>query len=109
REVQLEIGVRREKAGACIAGIADAPQLLADRCTVDSAHRVGLLEREAADKDQASHRIRWEARSLFIRESDECQRPARDSICVVERLASFDARQHAVKTIVAAASTHRVD
>src|SRR5207244_3244852 len=76
-DVQLEVRVRREKAGACIAGIADAPQLLADRRTVDAAHSVGLLECKAADIDQASHRIGWKARSLFIGEGDERQRPPR--------------------------------
>src|SRR6266436_9221978 len=92
-----------------MAGIADAPQLLADRCAVDAPHRVGLLECKAADIDQASHRKGWKARSLFIDEGDERQWPARGSARVIECLACFEARQHAVKPVVAAAGPHRID
>ena len=108
-DVQFEVRVRREKARACVAGIADAPQLLADRRTVDAAHSVGLLECKAADIDQASHRIGWKARSLFIGEGDERQRPPRGLVRAVKRLACLEARQHAVKAVIAAAGPHRVD
>src|SRR5258708_19742029 len=89
-----------------MAGIADARQLLADRCAVDAPHRVGLLECKAADIDQASHRIGWKARSLFIGEGDERQWPARGSARVIECLACFEARHHPVKPVLAAPPPH---
>ena len=108
-DVQFEIRMRREKTGARGADIADAPQFLAHRRAVDAANRVGILERKAADIDQAPHGIGWKARSLLIGEGDKRQRPARGAACVVERLASFEARQHAVETVVAAAGPDGVD
>src|SRR4029077_20227024 len=39
-DVPLQVGVRLGEAGARVAGVADPPQLVADRCAVDAAHRV---------------------------------------------------------------------
>jgi len=108
-DVQFDIRMRREKAGLRGADITDAPQLLAHRCAVDAADGVGILERKAADINQAPHRIGWKARSLLIGEGDERQRPARGAACVVERFAGFEACQHAVETVIAAAGPDRVD
>src|SRR5262249_50737857 len=102
-------GGKPGRAGPGGADIAEARQSLADGCAVEAADRVGILERKAADIDQAPHRIGWKARALLIGEGDERQRPARGAACVVDRLARFEARQHAVETVVAAAGPDRVD
>src|SRR5262249_60533082 len=84
-DMQLEIGMRLKKAGGRLADIADAPQLLAHGCAVDAADGVGIVEPEPADVNEAAHRIRGKARSLFVGEGDERQRPARGCARVVER------------------------
>ena len=107
--MQFQIGVRGEPAWLCGAYIADAPQLVADRRAVDAADRVGVIERESADIDQAAHRIGWKARAFFIGESHQRQRAAGHDAGIVERLAGFEAREHAIETVIAAAGADRVD
>jgi hypothetical protein len=106
--VQFQIGVRGEPARLRGAHIADAAQLVADRRAVDAADRVGVIERESADIDQAAHRIGWKARALFVGESHQRQRAAGDDAGIVERLAGFEAREHAIETVIAAAGADRV-
>ena len=79
------------------------------RRAVDAADRVGVLEREAADIDQAAHRIGRKARAFFVGESHQRQRPAGDDAGIVERLAGFEPGEHAIETVIAAAGSDRVD
>ena len=108
-DVQLEIRVRPEPAGLRVAGIADAPQLVADGGAVDAADRVGVVERKRAGIDQAAHRIGLEAHALLVGEGDQRQRAAGGGAGVGERLAGLEPGEHAVEAVVAAAGPDRVD
>ena len=107
--MQFQIRVRHEPARLGVAGIADAPQFVADRGAVDAADRVGVIEREAADMNEAPHRIGRKARTFLVGEGNQRQRTARDGAGVVERLAGFEAGEHAVEAVITAAGPDGVD
>ena len=58
---------------------------------------------------QAAHRVGREAHALFIGEGDQRERAARDHAGIGERLAGFEAGQHAVEAVVTAAGPDGVD
>ncbi len=107
--MQLEEGVRLQRAGPGRTEIADAPQLIADRDAVLVGGGIGLVEADATGVDQAAHHVGLEACALLVGEEGDGNRPSCDDLRFVERAHDFKARQHAVVAVVAAAGAHRVD
>ena len=95
--------------GSARAGIADAAQLVADRNAVLVGGGIGLVQPEPAGVDQAAHHVGLEARALLVGEEGDGDRPARRDLGLVQRAHDFEAGQHAVIAVVAAAGAHRVD
>ena len=107
--MQLDEGMRFQRARLGRAEIADAAQLVADRNAVLVGGGIGLVQPETTGIDQAAHHVGLEARALLVGEEGDGDRPARRGLGLVQRAHDFQAGQHAVIAVIAAAGAHGVD
>ena len=108
-DVQLDEAVEIGPSYRLRAGVADAPELVADGLSVDALGGQGLVEREPADIDEASHHVRVEAGAFLIGEESDDDRPLGLDRRLVQDLHHLEPGENAVVAVVAPAGADGVD
>ena len=108
-DVELEIGVRFDRAGLELARIADAAELVADGKPVVVTDGVGLVERQRAGPDAAAEDVGVEAHALLVGEGDDRDRTLRRDPGLLQGRDGFERRKHPERAVVAPAGRDSVD
>ncbi len=110
-DVQLDVGVGHGRRRARHrAGVADALELVAEPgAVVDGTDVEGVLDRHAADVDEAAEHVGREAGALLVGEDADGDRAAGADVVLDQRLEHLQAGEHAEVAVEASAGGDGVD
>ncbi|MCY1423652.1 hypothetical protein D9M71_393720 [compost metagenome] len=108
-DVQFEVLVRDHGARLQIAGIADAPQLIAQARAVGADAGQRLLQRKTAGIYQGAHHVRLVANAFLVGEGGHRDGAFRQRPGLAKRTQHGQPRQHSVAAIQGPGVGHAVD